>query len=178
MRLLFFRSLLHRDWSFNPKTVPPRCFRLSIAVFALCFSLSSDLRAQNDRDFELVGLGRVATNGWLTGALLEYDASRVLLPWISVRYGMHNSGCDDECIRNYGVSSLAGMRFRLRPGSSFEPYVTLGLGALFWEDETRDVTGTAQAGLVWIANPRLRARVEFGYEGHGSGFTIGVGTTL
>lgn len=168
--------------------------KTSLLFLSFLFLFVPPLEAQTDAsdqpDLELVALARP---GFLLGIQGEYGGFGHLVPWLSVRYGTHNpvcllSGSDGfgllggDCGAR-GLSVLAGVRLRADPWGPVEPYVTLGLGRLWWDegevrppaDET-ELTGTAHVGLLWLGLGRIRPRVEFGYESHiNPWFNVGIG---
>jgi hypothetical protein len=150
-----------------------------LMVFGFHIPSAAQIAPENRR-VEVLVVGRTATSGALVGGQLEYAAITNVVPWVSVKYGTHqgcavgnNSGC-----ANAGWTIMTGARIRTVKWRSIEPYATLGLGRLVWEDGENDMTGTANIGLIWTGFGRVRPRFEAGFEGHGTGIAAGLSLIL
>lgn len=158
---------------------------LLLALFLLPSSpILGQTTAPDHATLELVALARP---GYLLGAQAEYAAVDHVAPWVSLRYGTHNPYCElghfgSDCGAS-GLSALAGVRLKAGPWGPVEPYITLGVGRLWWDEgevEARaddvELTGTAHVGVAWTGFGRIRPRIEFGYESHiNPWMNVGVG---
>ncbi|MGH7481566.1 MAG: hypothetical protein ACRELV_05380 [Longimicrobiales bacterium] len=139
-------------------------------------SLSAQTTQADDSNLELVLLSRPIL---IYGAQVEYTAFDHVAPWLSLRYGTHNAACallfGSDCGSD-GLSAMAGARLTAGAWGPVEPYVTLGLGTLFWNDGDIEATGTAHVGLAWLGFEAVRPRIEFGLESHiNPWINVGVG---
>jgi hypothetical protein len=166
---------------------------LSALIIILATSGALHAQPAADRDLELVLLTRT---GFINGINLEYAATPLVVPWVSVRYGKHDATCADftsSSCGEKGTAALAGARVRTTAGK-LEPYVTLGAGNVWWDNTpTSDITGNVHLGVVFPScgrnsercdessspAPRLRGRIEFGFESNVSPwFNLGIGFML
>lgn len=162
--------------------------KAALLLLALVVLPSSPILGQTTTpDPPMLELVALARPGFLLGVQTEYAGFEHVAPWVSLRYGTHSPNCalglfGSDCGAS-GLSALAGVRLKAGPWGPVEPYITLGVGRLWWDEgevgagvDDQEMTGTAHVGLAWTGFGRIRPRVEFGYESHiNPWMNIGIG---